>query len=223
QGKVDRSLPDHVTPYIQLAKFIEPRRTNPVEIFTTNYDLLMEQALEEASVPYFDGFVGSRHPFFDLIAIEQDRIPARWARLWKLHGSINWRQKKSSNRVCRTRDLEDAEELLIHPSHRKYDDSRRMPYLALIDRLRNFLRGEAQPVALFIHGFSFSDEHLNAVLEEGMRANPQAACFAFQYAEIDNYPGALRLASRCPNFTVLARDCEVSRGIRRGWRISRSS
>lgn len=223
QSKVDKSLPDHVTPYLQLAKFIEPRRSNPVEIFTTNYDLLIEQALEEISVPYFDGFVGSRHPFFDLIAIEQDKIPPRWARLWKLHGSINWRQKKSNNKVCRIRDLEDGEELLIHPSHRKYDDSRRMPYLALIDRLRAFLRNDAQPVAMLIHGFSFSDEHLNAVLEEGMRANPQAACFAFQYADIDNYPGAIKLASRCHNFTVLARDCEISRGVRREWRVARSS
>ena len=30
----------------------------PVELFTVNYDLLLEDALEQMRVPYFDGFVG---------------------------------------------------------------------------------------------------------------------------------------------------------------------
>jgi len=34
------------------------------EIFTTNYDLIIEKSLEEIRVPYFDGFVGSYEPFF---------------------------------------------------------------------------------------------------------------------------------------------------------------
>jgi hypothetical protein len=220
---VDKSLPDEETPYSQLAKFMAPRRGTPIEIFTTNYDLLLEQAMEDAGVPYFDGFVGSRHPFFDLIAIEQDLLPDRWARLWKLHGSINWRQHEISKRVCRTRDSVAGKDLLIHPSHRKYDDSRRMPYLALIDRLRHFLKNRTQPVALFVHGFSFSDEHINDVIEEGLKANPQSACFAFQYAELDSYPLARRLASRCQNFNLLGRDAEISRGIEKPWKILQSS
>ncbi|PBJ84279.1 SIR2 family protein [Lysobacteraceae bacterium NML93-0399] len=223
QGHVDKCLPDEVTPYSQLAKFLAPRRGTPVEIFTTNYDLLLEQALEEANVPYFDGFVGSRHPFFDLVAIEQDALPKRWARLWKLHGSINWRQHKVTRRVCRTHDAVAGEDLLIHPSHRKYDDSRRMPYLALIDRLRHFLKNQSKPVALFVHGFSFSDEHLNDVIEEGLKANQQSACFAFQYANLDSYPRAIRMAERCQNFTLMGADGEISRGIRRPWAVLQSS
>ena len=30
-----------------------------VRVFTTNYDLLIERALDEAGIPYFDGFVGT--------------------------------------------------------------------------------------------------------------------------------------------------------------------
>jgi hypothetical protein len=220
--KVNKRLPSHETAYHALAQFIAPRRKNPVEIFTTNYDLLMEQALESSSVPYFDGFVGAHHPFFDLVAIEQDVLPSRWARLWKVHGSINWRRPDESSRVCRTMSDEFAGDLLIHPSHQKFDDSRRMPYLALIDRLRSFLRNDLRPVALMIHGFSFSDDHLNAAIEEGLRSNPHAACFAFQYGNLDEYPGARRLASRCPNLTVLARDCSLSRGVSRAWEVVQS-
>jgi hypothetical protein len=222
-NKVNKSLPGQDTAYNRLARFIAPRRGRPVEIFTTNYDLLAEQALEEASVPFFDGFVGSRQPFFDLVAIEQDVLPTRWARLWKLHGSINWRQDQKTRHVCRTMDADAGNELLIHPSHRKYDDSRRMPYLALIDRLRSFLRNEGQPVALFIHGFSFSDEHLNAVLEEGLRSNPQAACFAFQYGSLGDYGEGSRLAGRCQNLTIFARDQQLARGASTPWRIMQSA
>jgi hypothetical protein len=89
-------LPSRDTPYHQLASWIGSiPREHPVELFTTNYDLLMEQALEESRVPYFDGFSGSDRPFFDEASMEQHKgLPARWARLWKVHGSINWRRNK---------------------------------------------------------------------------------------------------------------------------------
>ena len=52
-------LPDENSPYHRLASWIGGmRRSNAVEVFTPNYDLCIEQALEERRVPYFDGFVG---------------------------------------------------------------------------------------------------------------------------------------------------------------------
>ena len=35
---------------------------------------------------------------------------------------------------------EEGQRRVIHPSHLKYQESRRMPYLAMVDRLREFLR-----------------------------------------------------------------------------------
>ena len=96
------TLPNNTTPYHALAKFIGTHRYPISELFTTNYDILMEQALEACRVPYFDGFVGSSKPFFDQRAIEEDQIPIRWCRLWKLHGSINWRFNKKTNSVFRS-------------------------------------------------------------------------------------------------------------------------
>ena len=75
-------LPTSGTPYHALASWIQAiARDKPVEIFTTNYDLLLEQALEEQGVPYFDGFVGSDSAFLDLESMAEDDLPARWARL----------------------------------------------------------------------------------------------------------------------------------------------
>jgi hypothetical protein len=68
------NLPGTSTPYHELARFIGQHRSPFTEIFTTNYDVLMEQALEASRVPYFDGFVGSSQPFFDQQAIEDDQI-----------------------------------------------------------------------------------------------------------------------------------------------------
>ncbi len=166
---VGKSLPPHVTSYHRFAAWIaQLERVFPLEIFTPNYDLLLEEALENYRVPFFDGFVGSREPFFDITAMEQDIIPNRWTHLWKLHGSINW-IRDSNESVFRRYPAKDDEKLLIYPSHLKYDQSRRMPYLAMIDRLRAFF-SLSNPV-LVVCGYSFADDHLNEVLLDGLRGN----------------------------------------------------
>ena len=199
-----KSLPARDTPYHRLASWIGSSvRAYPVEVFTPNYDLLMEQALEETRVPYFDGFVGSVEPFFDLHAIEVDPVPPRWARLWKIHGSINW-DLGARGTVFRRSRLDPSQVRVIYPSHLKYEESRRMPYLALFDRLRTFLR---QPSAVLITcGFSFRDDHLNEVLLDGAEGNPGAIIFGLLHGDLDDYSTARSIATNRANLTLLAAD-----------------
>jgi hypothetical protein len=90
-GVVNPLLPEERTPYTELAAWIGGTdRWHPIEIFTPNYDLLMEEAFERLEIPFFDGFSGSFQPFFDPSSISNDDLPPRWARLWKLHGSLGW-------------------------------------------------------------------------------------------------------------------------------------
>ena len=167
-------LPDRKTPYHDLAAWIGSiPRAYGVEVFTSNYDLLMEQALEECSVPYFDGFSGSDRTFFDTPSMEQDTIPSRWARLWKLHGSINW-WRTLDGELQRKAEANEEDIQMIHPSHLKYDQSRMMPYLAMQDRLRAFL-GAGQSV-LITCGYSFSDWHLNQAILQDWR-KPKGCLF----------------------------------------------
>lgn len=214
------ALPDQSTPYHALANYILRHRSPFVEVFTTNYDVLIEEALEDRKVPYFDGFVGSRRPFFDQQAIEQDILPSRWSRLWKLHGSIRWYFNKDKKVVFKSEKESPDDELLIHPSHLKYDESRRMPYFVMIDRLRYFLRHEDRPVALFISGYSFGDEHLNAAIVESLNANASAACFALQHGVLKNYPKAIALAKEYSNLSVLASDRAIIRRQEGQWTTS---
>ena len=139
----------------------------PVEVFTTNYDLLTEQALERFRIPYFDGFSGSKEAFLDTHSIDHDELPPRWARLWKVHGSINW-AVNGAKQVCRVSAC--TGKCIIQPSHLKYDESRKMPYLAMVDRLRAFVRKPSS--VLVVCGYSFRDEHLNACLLEGLTGSP---------------------------------------------------
>lgn len=203
---VDKSLPDIKSIYHNLAFWVrEISRTKPVHIFTTNYDLLIEQALEESAAPYFDGFVGSRKAFFDLGAVEnEDLLPARWTRLWKMHGSINWRLD-SDRKVYRTDRKVAADSYLIYPSHLKYGQSRKMPYLAMSDRLKEFLLKPSS--ALFICGYSFGDEHINDVLCRSLESNPSAMAFAFLHGPLnEKYALAKECAMSTPNLSLFAKD-----------------
>ena len=217
-------LPEGNTPYQQLATWIRGiPRAHPVEVFTPNYDLLVEQALEVCKIPYFDGFVGSRQAFFDLTAMESDSLPPRWTRLWKVHGSVNWwRQRvgKSSEEfeVVRTTDKPtDNGRQMIYPSHLKYDQSRRLPYLAMLDRLRDFLaRGQS---VLVTSGYSFGDQHLNEVILHGLRSNPTAICFGLLFGARSTYVEALTKAQTHPNLSLLAADGAVLGTLEQNWRV----
>ncbi len=229
-----KDLPDHRCAYTRFAAWLGGiHRMFPVEVFTPNYDLLFEQAFEKHSHPHFDGFVGSREPWFDIASIEHDVVPSRWTRLWKLHGSINWEQVTEGTaanariRVVRVARAAAVGQVMIYPSHIKYDQSRRMPYLAMLDRLRSFFRGdpgkrrkdadsydEGAP-RLIVCGYSFLDDHINEVILDGLRGNRKAQCFALMYSDLASHPRVVEYASAYANLTVLAQDGAVI-GTRKG-------
>jgi len=213
---VGARLPGDDTPYHHVATWIGGiQRAHSVELFTPNYDLLMEQALEQRRVPYFDGFVGSDSTFFDVASMEQDNLPSRWSRLWKVHGSINWWRTAVGN-VERRNGKVSGDRQMIYPSHLKYDQSRRLPYLAMLDRLKAFLtRGQA---VLITCGYSFSDQHLNEVILQGLAGNPTAICFGLLHGDRSNYPEAVSRARKQSNLSLLAVDGAVLNTIERDWR-----
>jgi hypothetical protein len=211
--KINVQLPSEETPYHRLCNWIRSiDRRVAIEIFTTNYDLLTEQALEENELPYFDGFVGSRRSFFDLRAVEDNLIPKHWTRLWKIHGSINWYQEgvHDAKKVYRSSEIKEDASHLIYPSHLKYEESRKMPYLALIDQLNRFIRKKSS--LLILCGYSFNDGHLNDTIINALKANPTAMVLGLMYGDyakinnsgenIDSYSEAYRLAKKQHNLNI---------------------
>jgi SIR2-like domain len=212
-SKLNVNLPDSESPYHRLGKWMKSiDRKVAVEIFTTNYDLLVEQALEDLGIPYFDGFVGSRKSFFDLRAVEENQIPRHWSRLWKIHGSINWVQETvdTKTQVHRTSEVKNDASHLIYPSHLKYEESRKMPYLALMDQLSRFIRKKSS--FLILSGYSFNDGHVNDTIINALTANPTAMVLGLMFDDykktesngelIDRYPEAYKLAKAQHNLNI---------------------
>lgn len=161
------------------------------EIFTSNYDLIFEKALEEIQIPYFDGFVGSYEPFFLPENVEtfvdSNDITKSWIRLWKIHGSLSWFWKKEVNnsskivRLGRVDNIEEGNEIVIYPSKEKYDSSRKQPFIAYFDRMKSFLsKGE---LLFIISGYSFSDQHINEVIFNSLRNNNRLFIIVFGYSD----------------------------------------
>jgi hypothetical protein len=212
---VNVRLPKGASAYKDIVSWIAgSTRTHPVEIFTTNYDLLFEEAFERAKAPYFDGFAGARQPFFDPASVSGDELSPRWTKLWKLHGSLGW-TANDLGEVIRTGKTDATH--LIFPEHLKYDQTQKAPYAALLDRLRTFLAVE--DTLLISIGFSFADAHIAARIDEALAMNAAASVFAFQFLTLDKEICACELASRRPNFSVYARDKAVINGVPANWSV----
>ncbi|KKN00284.1 hypothetical protein LCGC14_1139450, partial [marine sediment metagenome] len=206
-------LPKGNNAYSELVSWITGApRTHGVEIFTTNYDLLFEEAFERVRAPYFDGFIGAREAFFDPASVSGDQLSARWTRLWKIHGSLGWKANQQGE-VVRTGQPQATH--LVFPEHLKYDQTQKAPYAALLDRLRTFLSTE--DTLLVSVGFSYADTHITARIDEALAANAAASVFAFQFQTLDKETCATELALRRPNFSVYARDKAVISGVPAEW------
>lgn len=193
----------------------------PVELFTVNYDLLVEQALESLSVPYFDGFVGTIAGRFrtDLVEAQPDAedgwLPAFIVRLWKLHGSVNWQWEAPDRRqVLRLGGPVPAgHAAAIYPSDAKYEESRRVPFVVLQDRLRRAL--DHPETLVLVSGYSFGDEHLNEMLFDAAARRPRTEIAARCYCQPADE--LLERAERTPNLQVTWPEGAVLGGLRGEW------
>lgn len=216
----DARIPDKL-PHHALARWIrQADRRFPVEVFTTNYDTLLERALEDERVPVFDGFTGGRMPFFLSATPTGGDEPGRgWTRLWKIHGSVTWTWHEPAGQRPRiVRGPERAGGELIFPSFHKYDESRRQPYSSMLDRFGRVL-GDREDTLLVTIGFSFGDEHLNAVLFDALAARPRLSVVALQYSDPKPDHELVRRAERHSNLLVYGPERAIV-GSRAGeWRL----
>ena len=208
-------------PVVRFAHWVaRAEYSRPVEIFTVNYDLLVESALDSLAIPYFDGFVGTltarfRSDLVDAPPSSTEGVPVTAARVWKLHGSLNWgwRRETTISEVVRfgyiSRDLPVA----IFPSDTKYEESRRVPFVVLQDRLRRALN-EPESLTL-VSGYSWGDEHLNEMFIDAAIRRPRSETVVLCYGALPE-----RLSARAesiPNLQVVGRTEATIGGLRASW------
>lgn len=160
-----------------------PLNLKRVNIFTLNYDTLVEQAADAEGVVLLDGFVGTHCRVFRPECYEQDLyFPAettegrvhrfdRVVHLYKLHGSITWvgQQPTIDNPygvVSKAFDQDESQPLLIYPTPAKYGEMLGMPYSEMF---RRFATSLVRPQSvLFVIGYGFGDEHVNAIIRQAL-------------------------------------------------------
>ena len=192
----------------------------PVELFTVNYDLLLETALEGLRVPYFDGFVGALQARFHTELVEaspgsdEEWVPAFFVRLWKLHGSVNWAWQDDRQIVRLGQPVPEGLAAAIYPSDTKYEESRRVPFVVLQDRLRRALH---QPeTLLLVVGYSFGDSHLNELLFDAAVRRERSEFVVFCHSKI---PDLLAdRAATIPNLQVVTGREAILGGVRAEWK-----
>lgn len=142
-------------------------RRKTVNIFTTNYDTLLEDALALNKVPYWDGFAGGAVAHRIQRYGEPVPVNGQRANLIKMHGSIDW-FLCDKGYVWRVRDNDRYPKadrrVLIYPQATKYIATQQDPFSSQFDLFRRSLNS-SQSNTLAVCGYSFGDDHINNEIE----------------------------------------------------------
>lgn len=195
----EKDLLNWLNTHPKFAKWInETSRKCGIEIFTTNYDYLLEIAFEDNNYPYHDGFVGSYSPFFYSHAVENESLLTQWAKIWKLHGSLGWNIEEKTRKIIK--ENKDGDKIIIFPSIEKYDNSKKQPYISYLDRLSKFIKSEDS--VLFICGYSFGDEHINEIILSSLSRTRTGCAIALLYDDFDEKSSIYAIAKNESSLSV---------------------
>lgn len=179
---------DDTDPLLAHRELVKKLLTRPlslkrVNVFTVNYDTLLEQAADAEGAILIDGFVGTVGRVFRPESYDYDLyFPAettegrvhrldRVLHLFKLHGSVTWRETDPSWQnpfgLTAVEDpLDGADSAVIYPSPAKYGETLGMPYAELF---RRFAQAIVRPQSTLVAvGYGFGDEHVNAIIRQAL-------------------------------------------------------
>ena len=149
-------------------------QSSTIDYLVMNYDTLIEDSLALSQLRYADGLEGGVSGWWNPSTFEQNNLDAR---VFKLHGSVNWAVDSASSTPLRIaphlkRSKDQAAKIMIWPASTKYRETQLDPYANLMHRARAVLnpQGGSQRV-LLIAGYSFGDAHINLEIERGLRAS----------------------------------------------------
>lgn len=148
-------------------------------IFTTNYDLFNETAMDRLGLPYANGFSGVVERRFNpttfryALAEQLDLTNRKWSAvdgfvyLCKLHGSISWTEDNHGLFPIReTLAFEQLNKVMIYPTPAKQNSSLGSPYADLFREFQSRIVREQS--VLFTMGYAFGDEHINNIIYQAL-------------------------------------------------------
>ncbi|WP_426122832.1 SIR2 family protein [Pararhizobium sp. PWRC1-1] len=151
-----------------------------VRIFTTNYDLCIEEAALRLNAVLIDGFSHSAKQRYNRDNFEHDIVRRRPSasqadyidgvfHLHKMHGSVDWRRQGEKVIRSMDTDLDTFKPVLIYPRSSKYQEAFDAPYL---DQFASFQAALREPdTTIIISGFGFADDHISAPIWAALQSN----------------------------------------------------
>ncbi|GHV64151.1 hypothetical protein FACS1894199_01720 [Bacteroidia bacterium] len=163
-------------------KLLSRNSTLPrLNIFSTNYDLYSERAMDLLGIHYANGFTGGISKFFNptifnyALAEKMDLSQSKWSvidnffYLYKIHGSVNWIEAEGENKLFKVKEIQEPKfdnlkdkEIMIYPTPLKYNASFGSPYSDLFREFQRKLMINNN--ILVTIGYSFNDEHINNLI-----------------------------------------------------------
>ena len=190
--------------------------TKNINIFTTNYDLFIEKALDELmkyeSFVFNDGSNGYFNRILDSANYNKsvayrglndnylNELPT--LSLIKPHGSMNWERGQEDNILIRQSVVENP--VVVKPTGLEGQETFLNNHFH--DMLRVFQLELDKPQSiLIVIGFSFQDKHIAKMLNRSLK-NPELNVFIFCYSESDKQKILTNLGlSDCPrNLNIIA-------------------
>lgn len=153
-------------------------RKTRAKIFTTNYDLAIEESARRLRFTIIDGFSHSLDQVYDRQNFEFDIVRRSAGQdapdfipnvfhLYKLHGSTDWRRHGAE--VLRSRDSSKGQPVLIYPRSSKYQEAFEPPYLDMMGEFQTALR--EPDTSLIVVGFGFNDDHISRPIISALESN----------------------------------------------------
>jgi hypothetical protein len=152
-----------------------------INIFTTNYDTLLEDSLGLIRKNPVDGFEGGAIAYWTGNAAFS-KTDINDVLVCKLHGSIDWTMNKNGN-LYRTRYgtkyTFSKRDVLIYPRATKYVETQKDPFASIFAVFRSKLNVQRDNV-LITCGYSFGDDHINGEIDLAMSSsNNKTVLLAF--------------------------------------------
>jgi hypothetical protein len=184
-------------------------------VFTTNYDIFNETAMDRLGIPYANGFTGVVERRFNpasfryALAEQLDVASRKWAAvdafvyLCKLHGSVSWTEDDHGLFPIRERwPADDASKIMIYPTPAKQNASLASPYADLFREFQSRIVRE-QSVLITV-GYAFGDEHLNNIIYQALTI-PTFRLIIFASPDTEGEIAKLR-ALRDPRIWIIGGD-----------------
>ncbi|ACS54515.1 conserved hypothetical protein [Rhizobium leguminosarum bv. trifolii WSM1325] len=148
-------------------------------VFTTNYDVFNETAMDRLGLPYANGFSGVVERRFNpatfryALAEQLDVSSRKWSAvdgfvyLCKLHGSITWTE--DDHGLFPIREMAPGKQpgkVMIYPTPAKQNSSLGSPYSDLFREFQS--RVVREQSVLFTMGYAFGDEHINNIIYQAL-------------------------------------------------------